>query len=215
MHVTPYPVIKELDIIYINDGEADITYKSEYRNFSIIETEEYSKECLNNYFIKENDICPITDIILTTDANNYNYYNDYNTNYTDYELIEMDRYYIYYKKYNRYGNLYKNLTKEKYYKYYSYNSDYKITFFSDYNYSNIELIKNYEEMKIINPFHKLKVFSNFSDSIWIPLFIFSFIYYLIESKNDEIWSYFRIIDYIIQLILSILFIVRYIFFVFF
>ena len=63
-------------------------------------------------------------------------------------------------------------------------------------------------MKIINPFHKLKVFSPFSDSLWIPLFIFSLIYFLIESKNDEKWSYFRIIDYIMQLILSILFIVR-------
>ena len=213
IHVTPYPVIKELDVFYIDDWEADITYQSEYQNFSIIETEEYSKECLNNYFIKENDICPITDIIRISYDNYNNYYNKYNTNYIDYELIEIDGYYIYYKKFNRYGNLYKNCTKEKYYKSYSYNNDYMITFYSDYNYSNIDLIKNYEEMKIINPFHKLKVFSPFSDSLWIPLFIFSFIYFLIESKNDEKWSYFRIIDYIIQLILSILFIVRYIFFV--
>ena len=49
--------------------------------------------------------------------------------------------------------------------------------------------------------------------MWLPLFIFSFIYYLIENKDDNKWNYFKIIDYSLQLVIFLLFIVRYIFFV--
>ena len=182
-------------------GKSNYYYDNRYQNYSIIETEEYSKECLNNYFIKVNEICPITEI-----------YVNYDSKVVDnqgYNLLRFDDFDIYYKKYSRYGKLYNN----PYYidQYYSYKS--KLSFNSTFDYSNINAIKYLEDMKLVNPFKKLKKFCEYSDILWIPFFIASFMYYLIENKDDKEWNYFRIIDYSLQLIMFILFIVRYIFFV--
>ena len=197
IHTTPYPVI--LDLMLNSYGFIDI--KREYQNYSIIETEEYSKECLNNYFIKKDEICPITDIEVKS---NYSY-KHINLGY---DMIQLsDNKYIYYKKFTRFGKLYDNIFLE-YYHYY-----YQSLFNSSFDYKNIDAIKFLEEMKLDNPFKNLKKFSKYSDALWIPLFIFSFMYYLIENKDDEKWNYFRIIDYSLQLIIFILFTVRYIFFV--
>ena len=46
-------VLKSIDFDILNSSE-----------FSLIKTEKYSTQCLENYFIRKNEYCPITDIKL-------------------------------------------------------------------------------------------------------------------------------------------------------
>ena len=57
--------------------------------YSLIETNEHSKQCINNYFIPQSEACHITDIIVE-------YSNS--SSYSDYEKIEISNGYIYYKR---------------------------------------------------------------------------------------------------------------------
>ena len=82
-----------------------------------------------------------------------------------------------------------------------------------FGFLRIETITKFEEHKLQNPFHNLKIFSPYSDFFCLIFLIFSFIYYLMESRNDKEWNYFRIIDYFLQLTIFILSVIRYTFFV--
>ena len=69
--------IKSLYKIDNEDGSfQNISYDlMDDNQFSIIQTKKYSTQCLDNYFIKKDETCPITDIIF--DNKMTNVYNDY------------------------------------------------------------------------------------------------------------------------------------------
>ena len=93
---TPYPIIVDIDYLY--DDYLKVSYS--YQNYSIIKTDEFSKECLLFYFVKKSDICPITYIEV-----------DLNNNLTDYININFgQKYFIHYKRNYKYGQLYKDNT---------------------------------------------------------------------------------------------------------
>ena len=86
----PYPPINGINIIYDTNNQASgikVTYSNKV--YSLIETEKYSKKCINNYYVPQSETCPITDIIVQ------NYDSD---RYSDYEKIENNNWYIYYKR---------------------------------------------------------------------------------------------------------------------
>ena len=68
-------IIRKLDFYPIKSFE--ITFNENYtpiielekvdRLYSIFQTGEYTKQCSQNYFIKNTDECPITDIIIKTE----------------------------------------------------------------------------------------------------------------------------------------------------
>ena len=77
---------------------------------------------------------------------------------------------------------------------------------------NIETIKRLEENKLLKPFKNFKNYKNITDFICLFIMIFSIIYYWMESKKDNNWNYFKIIDNSLQLILFILYLIRFILF---
>ena len=190
----PYPIITDINMKHLSKDLNDLNITTIYQNFSIIKTEEYSKECLLNYFIKEDEICPITDIIIS-----YNIYKEF----IDYSALESEKFNIYFKKNYKYGKLYQSF----------YNNSISIDFQSILNYKDISIIKKLENNKLLNPFSKLKNFCYYSDYIWLFLFPISLMYYFMESRDDKKWNYFRSIDIILQLILFIIYILRYALFV--
>ena len=128
MRQTPYDPIIDID--------SEKYYTSDKKEFCIIKTDIYSKECLKNYFIKDTEKCPITDIIVEPNTNNANAF-------TDYEMVEKNKKVIYYRIDNKFGKIY------------GLNG---LSFFnSDFDYKTVEKIKLIEENKILNPLNKLKI----------------------------------------------------------
>ena len=85
IHKVPYYPIKSINLKYNEELSIEKMYDSE---FSIIKTEEYSNECLENYFIKSYEECPITDIILD---------NKINEKYENYSRLDLTpNSYLYY-----------------------------------------------------------------------------------------------------------------------
>ena len=173
---TPYdPIIniygKKLDYEVAKDN-----------TFSIIKTDLYSKECLENYFIKNNETCPITEIIIESNNNS--------DSYIGYETLKVEDAYVFYKRDKKHGKLYQYIAKDE--NYYSY---IKYTCISSFDYTDVQKIIKKEDNKSLKPFHSFKSFIRYSDLICLELFIFSFIYFLMESRKDLSWNYFRIIDY--------------------
>ena len=78
IHEVPYYPIQSIDLN--NSGDIDIK-ESNDTIFSIIKTEEYSNECLQNFFIKHNVTCPITNIIIE---------NSINEKYENYTRLKID-----------------------------------------------------------------------------------------------------------------------------
>ena len=189
---TPYLPIVDLYLDLNNELKYNVTKDN---IFSINKTDIYSKECIENYFIRNNETCPITDIIVEYNINNTNAL-------VEYENIKINNYYIFYRRDFMFGKLYQSIG-------YSYYSSNKIYYESTFDYRNVQKIKKKEACKLINPFLAFKNFIGYSDFISLELFIFSFIYYLLESRKDMNWNYFRIIDYIMQLFISVLNIIRY------
>ena len=197
IQVLSYPIITDIQMkLYPSKYLYDLNISNSYQKFSIIKTEVFSKECLLNYYIKENEICPITDIII----------NDKVKNYTDYSVLESIQLNISYKRNFLYGQLYKSYD-------FMNNKSFNIYFQPALNYKDISIIKTLENNKLLNPFSRLKSFCLYCDYIWFILFPISLMYYLMESRNDKKWNYFRIIDYILQLILIIIYTIRFAFFV--
>ena len=94
-----YP-IKSLHKIENEDGTFhNISYDIMDNNeFSIIKTDKYSTQCLENYFIKNGEVCPITEIIFDNKASNI---------YNGYIQISNNEYF-YYTNENKIGKLYKS-----------------------------------------------------------------------------------------------------------
>ena len=207
IHELPYPPINNINVIY--DSDANITdIKVNYSNkaYSLIETKDYSKKCINNFYIPQSEICPITDIIVE--------YSNYNT-YSDYERIEINNGYIYYKRDYQQGKFYDSIKIDLAYnnKYILIDNKYKTIKFSySFDYQNIETIKRLEENKLLKPFKNFKNYKNITDFICLLILIFSISYYWMGSKKDNNWNYFKIIDNSLQLILFILYLIRFILF---
>ena len=94
-----YP-IESLYKTYFENGTFEkISFKRMNSNkYSIMKTNEYSTQCLENYFIKANESCPITDIKFEkTKSNEYHNY-----------IQISDNEYLYYTRENKLGKLYKS-----------------------------------------------------------------------------------------------------------
>ena len=92
-HKTDFLPIKSINGIYDTSNTLkDLDFGKTDGIFSIVKNDEYSKECLHNYFIKQTSDCPITDIIFeTTQVLTH-------SNYI--ELKISNELYLYYKKEN-------------------------------------------------------------------------------------------------------------------
>jgi hypothetical protein len=150
IHELPYPPINDINIIYddSNSHVSDIQVAYSNKVFSLIETEEYSKKCINNYFMPETEACPITDIIVE-------YSNSNSSSYSDYESIEISSGYIYFKRDYDQGKFYDSVRIDNAYsnKYILFGNAFKTIKFSySFDYKNIETLKRLEENKLIQPF---------------------------------------------------------------
>ena len=168
--------------------------------YTIKKTNVFDKECLNNFFIKEDD-CPITEIIFDNNSKN---------DYSNYKEIKLNNSLdLYYSNDNKNGNLY----------FYNFNNDSNInmnnlfinlsnTIFNFTDYNEKEIIK---EKKIIKVIKDLKYYSDYSDLICLSLFFLSTTFLM---SNLVLYSNFnQVINIIIQIILLILYIIRYIKFI--
>ena len=186
IHNISYPPINKL---YNNSLSFD-TLES---TFSINESDGYSKKCFENYFIPNDKECPITDIIVENSNSN---------NHLEYSYAEIYNNYIYYKRDINNGKLYKSFHK----------SQDSFVFDYEYTYEDIEKIKRLEENKLKNPYKHFKNYYIPCDVICLILYIFSLIYYFMESKDDKKWNYFKVIDYGIQIIMFMLHTARFAYF---
>ena len=165
MHKVPYEVIMDVD--------GEIYYTSSNETFSVIKTDIYSKECLENYFINNAKECPITDIIVERNDNNRNAF-------IGYETVQRNNSFIYYRRDYKYGKLYDIFLK------------------SSFDYKTVEIIKRREENKLLNHLIIFKNYIHYSDIICLGLFIISFVYFFMESRQYTSWNYFRFIDYFLK-----------------
>ena len=161
IHELPYPPINDINIIYddSNSHVSDIQVAYSNKVFSLIETEEYSKKCINNYFIPQSETCPITDIIIE--------YSDSNI-HPDYERIEISNGYIYYRRDSEEGKFYDSVRIDIAYsnKYILFDNKYKsIKFSYSFDYKDIEILRRLEENKILKPFKNFKDYKNTTDLI--------------------------------------------------
>ena len=198
-------IIRKLDFYPIKSFE--ITFNENYtpiielekvdRLYSIFQTGEYTKQCSQNYFIKNTDECPITDIIIKTekdtslkdyiekkisinDENLYIYYNSY--------VEELQCYYQYIIK----------VSRNK-----CYNIKFKNTYFYSYFTENEEILSIKERNYLKN--------INIIEVIEIILLIFCFDYSLYEPYDIKMCNAFKILNWIFYLIASTLSVIRYIF----
>jgi len=205
----PYPPINGIKIIYdaySHVSDVKVTYSN--KEYSLIETQEYSKKCINNYYIPESETCPITDIIV-------DYSNSNSSTYADYEAIEISNGYIYYKRNYDQGKFYDSVIIDNAYSndYILFDNNFKTVKFSySFHYQNIETIKRLEDIKNLEPFKKFNNYKNISDLICLFIMIFSISYYFTGNKRDDIWNYFKIIEISLQFILFGLYLVRFILF---
>lgn len=193
IHNPPYPPIKAIELN--GDGSLKPTYSTS--KYSHIQSDIYSKECLENYFLPSDEDCPLTDIIVEYDNSK---------SYPDYQTITISSGVIYYRNDIKKGKLYQNIIVSS--------IDNIVSFSSSFDYEDALLIKRLEENKLSDPYKRFRNYvESFWDYIYLFLFIFSVTYFLMESRDDKKWNYFKIIDYIAQLIILLLSLVRFSFFV--
>ena len=203
----PYPPINDINIIYDSNNQVNdikVTYSNKV--FSLIETNEYSKKCINNYFIPQSEACPITDIIVE-------YSNSNSSSYSDYEIIEISNGYIYYKRDYDQGKFYDSVRIDNAYsnKYILFGNTFKTIKFSySFDYQNIETIKRLEENKIIQPFKNFKNYINITDLICLFILIVSLIFSFMGCEKDNKCNCFKIIENFLQVILFTLYLIRFI-----
>jgi len=179
--------------LYKNENEEDGEYISFDRmddnKFSIIKNEKYSTQCLENYFIKKDEACPITDIIF--DNKSSNIYNDY--------IQKGNNEYFYYTNQNKLGKLYKSFN----YSEFEENVEY---YFSN---DEINKIVKKELNKISNPILDFKYFIKFFDVICPIIIISSLFFSFFEDINDKKCGIIRVFNLIFQFIILIIYIIRF------
>jgi len=205
----PYPPINDINIIYDSNNQVnDIKVAYSNKVYSLIETNEYSKKCINNYFIPQSEACPITDIIVEFSNSN-------SSSYSDYEIIEISNGYIYYKRDYNQGKFYDSVRIDNAYsnKYILFGNAFKTIKFSySFDYQNIETIKRLEGNKLIQPFKNFKNYINITDLICLFILIASLSFFVMGCEKDNKCNYFKIIDNFLQIILFILYLIRFILF---
>ena len=204
---TEFLPIKSIKVLHdpVNDIN-DFDFIKTDGIFSIIKNEEYSKECLKNYFVKKTSECPITDIIVEKtngnshdgyfkqkiDGNNYLYY-------TNEKLLE--------------GTLYEGISASSNFLCYRKN-EFKINnkclfFLSKFNYKNVSSIIDLEKEKKSNPFKNLKNYAKYCDKIYLSLVILTFLYTLCEPYGNRVFNYYKIISLTFHIFILILLSIRY------
>ena len=183
-----YP-IKSLYKTYYENGEFnDINFDTIKTNkFSLIKSNRYSKQCLENYFIESNEACPITDIIFEKNMNDV---------YQNYIQID-DSEYLYYTNENKLGKLYKSFN------YSEFKENKKDIFVFD------EILRK-EYNKISNPIIDFKYFITFYDIICLTLIIISLFYSFSSFCNKlNCNEFFNFSNMFIQLIILVIYSIRF------
>ena len=207
-----YP-IKDFDIMK-NDDKIKFKFHRSFEKYKNYKDNEYSKECLKNYFIKSDEECPITDLMVQKERN-INLLN--NLGYK--EKKPFHNVYFYYTNTKLDGKLFTGINASKV----NDENDADITI-DGYNYkisfkTKLLYISNYTTNYTTNNTYSsenddnLKKYLDFSIYIYIICFILlsiSFMYSFCEPWNSKLYNYYTIINWIIYLINMILFIVRYI-----
>ena len=158
--------------------------------FSLIKTTKYSTKCLENYYIGNDQSCPITDIKLGKKGDNI-YEN----------FIEINRYeYIYYTNENKLGKLYKSFN------YFDFKKNAQDVFSPDE-------IAQKEFNKISNPIYDFKSYIIFCDLFCLLLSLTSLSYCFFESLNVFNFDFTRIFNQCIQTIILIFHYIRFVKFI--
>ena len=157
----------------------------------MIQTQKYSKQCFNYYYIQTNDECPISDIKLETNENNNQ----------DYIYIKITD-----NEYLSYTNKNKN---EKLYKSFNY-ADFKENREDNFT---IEKIIRKEYNKSTNPIIDFKFYIQIFDVLCSLLIFISFVYSFFEDSDDKKLGVFRICNIVLQIIIFVIYILRYIKFI--
>ena len=209
VHNPPYPPIKGIELV--NDGSTLKELKPIYSTskYSHVQTDIFSKECLENYFLPSDEDCPFTDIIVEYDGSK---------SYPDYQEITIGTGAVFYRNDFKKGRLYQNIilspTDDAVNSITIDSTKMQITFSSSFDSEDATLVKRLEENKLSDPYKRFRGYiESFWDYIYLFLFIFSVTYFLMESRDDRKWNYFKIIDYIAQLIILFISLVRFSFFV--
>ena len=188
--------LKDLDL-----GKTDGIY-------SIVKDDEYSKECLHNYFIKDTSECPMTDIILeNTQVTTH-------SNYIEQKIC--NDMYLYYKRENNLdGKLYEMILYKSDSEYlcngnneFKANSKcYKIE--SNFNSKDVSSIVESEEQKKSTPITSLRNYANYSDKICILLTLLSIGFNYFEPFEDKEFNVYKIIDWVCQIFVLLLLSIRF------
>ena len=149
--------------------------------FSLIKTQKYSIQCLENYYINKDESCPITDIKLGN--KNDKIYNQ------SIQINENE--YIYYTNENKLGKLYKSFNY----------SELKENIEDAFT---LEKISRKESNKLSNPIYDFKSYIKFCDILCFLLITISFFYTFLESLDIYYCDFIRIFNHCLQLIILIL-----------
>ena len=202
------PIKNIKGIFDTNNDLTNLDFRTTDGIFSIVKNDEYSKECLHNYYIKQSSECPITDIILEKEKVAHKGY---------FEQIISDNIYLYYTRQSKLdGKLYEDisiypvgsdLTKCGANEYLIDNKCSIILFESNFNFNDVSLIIESEEKK--KSFTNFINYSNYCDKICILLIVLSLCYnFCIPNDNKKI-NFFRIISLICCFCTFILLLIRY------
>ena len=202
---TKFLPIKNIKGIYDSNNDlTDLDFRKTDGIFSFVKNEEYSKECLHNYYIKQSSECPITDIILEKKKASHESY---------FEQIISDNMYLYYTRESKLdGKLYEDISI---YPVDSANCDInefwidkkcsKIIFESNFNHKNVSLIIESEEEKKSNLFKNYIKNTNYFNKIFVLLIILSGYFSNYSPKENREINLYRVISwffYLCNLILS-------------
>ena len=205
-HKTDFLPIKSINGIYDASNLKDLDFGKTDGIFSIVKNDEYSKECLHNYFIKQTSDCPITDIILeTTQVLTH-------SNYIELKIPNSK--YLYYKKENNLdGKLYqiKLISSDSLC---NGNNEFRIDskcfrIVSNFNSKDVSSIIESEEQKKSNPFKSLKNYAYYSDKICLLLILLTFAFTTYEPFENKKFTAHKILNWVCHFFVLILLTIRY------
>ena len=153
-----------------------------------MKTYEYSTQCLEHYFVKINESCPITDIKFEKTKSN---------EYQNYIQISENEY-LYFTKENKLGKLY------KYFNYSEFKKNKEDIFVFDKKGVRKEL------NKLKNPVLEFKYYVQFYDVLCSILIIISLYYAYFESINELKFDWFSCCNLFYQSMILILYTRRFI-----
>jgi len=188
-----YPIINITPTYFFN-GTFDYLYieTGDKFKYSIIKAEEYSNECLENYFINKTLECPITDIIVLDRKNNS--YNNYK------ELKISNDKYIYFTNNNKNGQLYREISCFKYNFNFTENMRDEYDDIYDYKYFKKKKQNEDAKLKLKISLNKYENFANIkANSLFFIIHFIPFFITFLESPNPRKFNLYRIINIIIEI----------------